>query len=202
MVLCPSDEASGPLLGRCVSLLYWCEDRPLRPEPSTPLKAINLWPTVPCTLYPPKPLFLSHTPTDTHVYYPVYTTGSVQNNNLWSLSVVCCVNFNHPCLRCFFLCACVQMLVVKDFCVKFLWIFLIPFSQPVEATHSIQYRQTETARTHSRMNSHTDDSCPLQGKRGGGSESMRWRQAEQRGSIRIREIESMLDIWKKEKKIK
>lgn len=31
MLLCPSDEASGPLLGRCVSLLYWCEDRPLGP---------------------------------------------------------------------------------------------------------------------------------------------------------------------------
>lgn len=31
MLLCPSDEASGPLLGRCVSLLYWCGDRPLGP---------------------------------------------------------------------------------------------------------------------------------------------------------------------------
>lgn len=31
MLLCPGDEASRPLLGRCVSLLYWCEDRPLGP---------------------------------------------------------------------------------------------------------------------------------------------------------------------------
>lgn len=134
-------------------------------QPSTPLKAINIWPTVPCTVR--SATSLSNTHTRTRSVYCICTKGDIYKRiTLWPSVLLQvaqshtlrghlhfkCESFMH---RAFFASCVHGCLWLSGPVFSFYESFLIPFSQPVEATHSIQYRQTAHTHTHSHVNTHT-----------------------------------------------
>lgn len=114
MLLCPSDEASRPLLGRCVSLLYWCEDRPLgpaafySPESNKSMAYCSLY----CTRH-------SFSQKHTHSEFCIYAQGNIykkitlrpsvlhgKQRNLIHKEGICIFNCRLPCITPFLSCVC------------------------------------------------------------------------------------------------
>lgn len=165
MLLCPSDEASGPLLGRSVSLLYWCEDRPL--GPATFYSPESNKSMAYCTSIAPQ----CHTHT--------YSFGNtIKLCASWLYPLTCIIPYLHSIsFFIFTLNHTISFFVVKGtLSLVSIWIILIPFSQPVEATHSIQYRWC----THTLTCEHTEDSCPIQSVAAVGPVRVQQREEKQR----------------------
>lgn len=164
MLLCPSDEASRPLLGRCVSLLYWCEDRPLGPAAFYSPESNKSMAY--CSLYCTQQSFsLKHTHMHSHTFSILYTKGGIykkatlwpsvvhcKQHNLTRKEGICILNLSLPCIFCLVY---AWVHVVKRRCVQFLWIIFNSL-QSASRGHSQHSVQTDSTHTHSHVNTHTD----------------------------------------------
>lgn len=129
-------------------------------QPSTPLKAINLWPTVPCTV----PSIASLSNTHTLSVYCIQTKGGIykkvtlwpsvlhcKQHNLICKEGICVLNLSLPYV---FYLVCAWVFVVKRPCVQFLWIIFNSL-QSASRGHSQHSVQTDSTHTHSHVNAHT-----------------------------------------------
>lgn len=125
-------------------------------QPSTPLKAINLWPAAPCTVAAIRSISVKNT--HTHIIPRAHIF-----NTPVSCKRVICVFFcrgrssRHKVGICIFINVCADFIFLKVLrahvcsashrpALSFYESFLIPFSQPVEATHSIPFGQAAHTR--------------------------------------------------------